>query len=386
MNNKLSGNLLLVSNYPSDTKYAWWLMEHFWKTQAMIFQEAGLKTFLAYPEINSVSKTIKNSPICPIELCVPWHSKKQMMEARSFFRDNNIHYIYFTDQPYLCPKYVSMRIDGVRRIMVHDHAPGDRPPVMGVKGAIKYMVHCLPWVTADKVICISKLMLHRNVTNGRIPKSKCAVVQNGIRPVECTESHSKKMILRKALDISQESVLILTTGRAHPYKRLDFVIQCANKFRNIAPDSDVSFLLVGDGPAMPELKKLVKHLKLEKMVRLLGFRNDVHDLACMSDLAFHAALGEGFSLSIIEYMSAGLPVLVPNIPSVSQAITHGETGFIYSKDDMENAASQILCLVTDSQLRIKMGKTAKEQANTRYNLEQCTQSFIVETMNTYHMT
>jgi len=384
MNSKLSGNLLLVSNYPSNTGYAWWLMEHFWKTQALMFEAAKLKTFLAYPEINDISMTIKNSPICPVELSLPWNSPKQKVDARRFLRENNIHYIYFTDQNYLNHKYGIMRLEGVRRIMIHDHTPGDRSPVNGLKGLIKYMVHSLPWITADKVICVSELMMHRNITNARIPKYSCAVVQNGIPPIDCTDAHDKSEKLRASVGVRVESILVLTTGRAHPYKRLDFVIQCAAKVQKLAPEVDVVFLLVGDGPAMPELKEMVQQLKLEKTVRLLGFRDDVHDLACVSDLAMHAALGEGFSLSIIEYMSAGLPVLVPDIPSVSQAITHGETGFIYPKDDVEMAAKQILKLATDAGKRVEMGKFAKALADTSYSLEQCTQRFIAETINTYN--
>jgi glycosyltransferase involved in cell wall biosynthesis len=169
---------------------------------------------------------------------------------------------------------------------------------------------------------------------------------------------------------------VTTTGRAHPYKRFDFIIKCAEALRNKSSDLDIAFLLVGDGPAMADLREMVTNLKLDNTVRLLGFREDVRDLLCASDLALHAALGEGFSLSIIEYMSAGLPVLVPDIPSVSQATTHNNTGIIYPKDDPETVANFLIDLATNSKHRLEMGKKAKSIANTTYNLDQCTQSFV----------
>lgn len=374
MNQHYMGNLLMVSNYPSDTAYAWWLMEHFWKIQAELFEQAGKKAFLAYPKITSISKTIANSPIVPIELTFPWYSRQDEENARKFIVDHNISYIYFTDQPFFNLKYAMMRRSGVKRIIIHDHTPGDRPPIRGLKGSIKSAINTIQCVTADYVFCVSDLMRKRNIETTRISSNKCVVVQNGIQPVICPKDNTK--IIRESLGVEPTSILVATTGRAHPYKRFDFIIKCAHALHKRNPELDVIFLLVGDGPAMPELQDMVRRLNLENKVRLLGFRDDVHNLLCASDLALHAALGEGFSLSIIEYMSAGLPVLVPDIPSVSQATKHNYTGLIYPKDDAEAVATYIVALSTDSKRRITMGDAAKTCANNAYSLEKCTGDFL----------
>lgn len=364
----------MVSNYPSNTAYAWWLMEHFWKTLAERIEQAGGRAYLAYPEISSLSETIKAAPITPVELTIPWQSQEQALDVREFLRANDIASVYFTDQPFFSPQYLRMRLGGVKHIIIHDHTPGDRPPVGGLKGALKAIKNRVPWITADKVLCVSELMRQRDITNIRIPAEKCDVVQNGISPVICAQE--KRAILRSQLNVRPDSILVATTGRAHPYKRFDFIIQCAAALNNKAPDLDVVFLLVGDGPAMPELQGLAHRLGLENAVRLLGFREDVRDILCASDLALHAALGEGFSLSIIEYMSAGLPVLVPDIPSVSQAIDHSSTGIIYPKEDPMKVATYIQALTIDPERRLAMGEAAKEKANSVYSLKQCTASFI----------
>ncbi len=376
------GNLLMVSNYPSDTAYAWWLMEHFWKTQAELFEQTGQKTFLAYPKITSLSETIKNSPIIPVELTIPWSSKEKKREAKEFIAANNIRCIYFTDQPFFCSQYAEMKRMGIERIVVHDHTPGDRKAVSGIKGFLKSLKHSLPRYTADSVLCVSELMRQRNLTNIRIPENKCIVVQNGIAPVICNDKQYSR--IRNALGIRQDSILIVTTGRAHPYKRFDYIIECARSIQQTKPELDIVFMLVGDGPAMPELKNTVKRYGLEYNVRLLGLRNDVRDILCVSDIALHAALGEGFSLSIIEYMSAGLPVLAPDIPSVSQAIKHGETGYIYPANNTDEVINYIFKLINDENLRKTISNTAKLKANTEFNLERCTAEFIKAVKSIYH--
>lgn len=374
MNENCLGNMLTVSNYPSDTAYAWWLMEHFWKTLAELYDKAGYKTYLAYPKITTISYTVSKSLINPVELTIPWKNSQEYTNVSRFIKKNNIRQLYFTDQPYLNLKYILLRLKGVKRIVIHDHTPGDRPPVKGLKGFIKAVIHTIPWITADKILCVSPLMRQRNILNSRIPPHKCAVVQNGINPVVCNTANTEG--LRYSLGINSDSFLVVTTGRAHPYKRFDFIIQCANFLKQKAPNLDVVFILVGDGPAMSALHDMVTKYNLEKTVRLLGFRNDTHNLLCISDVALHAALGEGFSLSITEYMSAGLPTLVPDIPSVRQAIDHNKTGFVYPKDDVEKVTNYLIDLATNNNMKISIGRSAKIQATEMYTLDKCTQEFI----------
>ncbi len=369
-----TGNLLMVANYPSDTSYAWWLMEHFWATLAKEFETYGKKTFLAYPKITLLSETIQIPAIEPVELTLPWKSIAQAWCAIKFLRKNNIKSIYFTDQRYFNFKYFLMRLCGVKHIIVHDHTPGDRPAVRGLKGTIKSLINALPWFTADKILCVSKYMQARNISNTKMPAHKCVVVQNGIEPINCESQN--KITLRKELKVPDNCIIVTTTGRANPYKRFDFIIATAKELKMKSPETNAIFLLLGDGPALTDLQRQVHDDKLDDTVFLLGFRADVRDILCASDIAFHAALGEGFSLSIIEYMSAGLPVLVPNIPSVSQPITHTKSGLIYKHDDPQEAAACIAQLVNDQSQRLAIGATAKAEADKKYSLERCTDTLV----------
>jgi len=156
---------------------------------------------------------------------------------------------------------------------------------------------------------------------------------------------------------------------------MDFVIEVANLVRNYAPDLKIHFLIVGDGPAIEDLRLKVSELFLESRVSLLGFRSDVRNLLCGADIAIHAALGEGFSLAITEYMSAGLAVLVPNIPSVMQAIDHNKTGLVYTWDQPKIAADYIIDLTRSPQLRLKLSLAAKLTADRDYSLDRCTKVF-----------
>lgn len=367
------GSVLLVSNYSSDVGYAWWLMEHFWTLLAHHFEKQGSKAFLAYPSITELPPTIRDSNIQPIEMTIPGTTPLERQKIGQFIRQNNVKAIYFTDRPWFSPAYAYLRFIGVRTIVVHDHTPGDRPPVGGIKGFVKAVRHRLPMVNADRQFCVSPLMRRRSIQNGRIPASKCLVVQNGIPPVDPPSRPPED--IRHGLNIRPESVLCITTGRAHPYKRFDFIINVAADIQSNHPDEHIFFLIAGDGPALEDLKVQVQHLGLEGKVILTGFRPDARELLAAADLAMHAALGEGFSLSIVEYMSSGLPVLVPDIPSVKQAVDHEKNGMVYKKDDIQQAAQFVVKLAREPEFRKQLSQNARIKANTLYTLDVCTEAF-----------
>jgi glycosyltransferase involved in cell wall biosynthesis len=90
----------------------------------------------------------------------------------------------------------------------------------------------------------------------------------------------------------------------------------------------------------------------------------------------HAATGEGFSLSILEYMSAGLATLVPDTPTVCQAISDWATGLIYRTGDLNHAVSQLRCLASDPMLRNRLGQQAKAVVDREYHIDRCNRIFV----------
>lgn len=364
-------SILLVSNYSSDTRYAWWLMEHFWLTLHKLHSGTNTHTILTYPKIKGLPDGISSSSIRTLELDF---ARANVSDLYKFIKKHNINSIYLTDQPFFSLRYLVVRLAGVKKIIVHDHTPGDRPDINGIFGALKSIRNRIKMWTADAVLNVSPLMQQRSIKNGRIPKKKCFVVQNGIVPISRDEASLPQT--RSEFNIPHDTVLIISTGRAHPYKQYDFIINVAEKLNKQNMENKFVFLLVGDGPDLERLKDIVQTRKLEHIILLPGFRQDIHKLLLASDIAIHAAKGEGFSLSITEYMSAGLPVIVPDTPSVSQAIDNGVNGYIYKSGDILSATSILSSLIKDRNKIRKLGNAARTKANNIYTLDRCSRQFI----------
>lgn len=373
------GNVLLVGNYAPGTGYAWWLMQRYWLEIAELAHRRGLSTYLAYPEEGPLPPAISRSPI--EVLWQPFRTRgAPHARALSLLRRLRIRNIYFTDRAFFSPAYLAFRAAGVRRIINHDHTPGDRPPIDGVRGASKGLRNRLPALGVDQWIALSPLMRDRAIDNGRIPPDRVVVVPNGIDPIE-RSPHAGKSV-RSTFGLAPDARIVVTVGRADPYKRIDFVLRLARRVADARPGAAVTFLYVGDGPDMERLEALAADLDL-KAPRFVfaGHRADVRDILPGCDVALHASKGEGFSLAILEYLSAGLPTLVPSIPSVAQSIEPNDTGLVYRDGDLKDAEQHLLWLLDHDEARDRMGDSAAAFVEREHHLARasaCLRSVVGE--------
>jgi glycosyltransferase involved in cell wall biosynthesis len=176
------------------------------------------------------------------------------------------------------------------------------------------------------------------------------------------------------LGIPPGSSICITVGRAHPYKRIDFVIEVARLCAGLGVPG-LYFVHCGDGPDLDRLESLRDQAGLQDRFVFAGRRSDIPMLLCSSHYALHPAKGEAFSLAILEYMSAGLAVLVPDIPTVRQAIVDGETGVIFADGDAAAAAGSLVALHTDPNHAVKLGVAASAEVRRSYSFSSMNQRF-----------
>ena len=120
--------------------------------------------------------------------------------------------------------------------------------------------------------------------------------------------------------------------------------------------------LAGDGPALTAVASAVGREGLAQRVELLGPRADVPDLLAASDVFVLSSRSEGFPVSVLEAMAAGLPVVATNVGGVAEAVEHGETGFLVPASDAEALARALERLVVDASLRRRLGAAGRARA------------------------
>jgi len=136
----------------------------------------------------------------------------------------------------------------------------------------------------------------------------------------------------------------------------------AQVFLGIREQMDAELWLIGDGPEMDAVKSIVQLAGLEDDVRCWGLQQNVGPILAQTDLLLMTSLSESFCLAALEAMACGVPVLSTNVGGVSEVVTHGKTGFLFSVGDYDSAVDMAVRLLSNPAQHQIMRQTAFKHA------------------------
>lgn len=194
------------------------------------------------------------------------------------------------------------------------------------------------------------------------------VVWNGVHVARFQNIRLDRPAWRAALSIPLGALLITTICRL--YKPRDFET-LLRAFRLVADAySTAHLLIVGDGPLRPQIEQQIGALSLSQQVTLSGWRGDLPDVYAASDVYVLTTWGwEGLPLTVLEAMSAGLPVVATGAGGVPEAVVDGETGLLVARHDVERLAEALRTLIEHPVQRRTMGAAGRARAEIHFTIE-----------------
>lgn len=202
---------------------------------------------------------------------------------------------------------------------------------------------------------------------GRFGSEKLVTIHNGIDLTRLDRIQPLSAD-RERLGIAEDSVVIGTAGRMMPVKAYDVLLRAARKVVDQAPN--VRVVLVGDGPELPALKKLAGELDLDRNVVFHEFTPRVAELMTLFDVFVLSSLTEGVSISLLEAMALGKPVVVTDVGGNPEVAVDGETGFLVPSGKPEALADACLRLVREPELRQAMGRAGRKRVEVQFSNER----------------
>ena len=169
---------------------------------------------------------------------------------------------------------------------------------------------------------------------------------------------------------------IICVGRVGYEKGIDKLV----KGFSIAlkQDKDLRLIIVGNGPYMKGLKKLVKKLDIEDNILITGSISNVlllkSNLYDKAYLFATASLSENQSMSIIEALCSGLPVLCANQGNQTDLV-NDQNGWIFKPNDVNDLAKVLLEAINDRNGRDERSKY-KQKALDMYCGATVTKEFV----------
>ncbi|MGN7385522.1 glycosyltransferase family 4 protein [Sporosarcina sp. SAFN-015] len=154
------------------------------------------------------------------------------------------------------------------------------------------------------------------------------------------------------LNIPVGSVVILSVGELNRNKNHQVMIRALKSINK----ENVYYLISGVGEELENLRSLAIKLGVHNRVKFLGYRHDLADIYSQVDIFVFPSYREGLSLSLMEAMSSGLPIICSNIRGNNELIIDGIGGYLLNPNDVNGFKSKLIKLVDDSTLRKKMGQ------------------------------
>ncbi|GAA4754780.1 glycosyltransferase [Actinomycetospora chibensis] len=196
------------------------------------------------------------------------------------------------------------------------------------------------------------------------------VVPNGI-PAPEPVPPERRAEVRAELGVADDDVVVLMVARLSRQKAHDVMLDAIAR----ADRPNLRLVVVGDGKRREELEALVAERGLEKAVTFLGLRRDVPRLLAGGDVFALSSVHEGVPISVIEAMTAGLPVVATDVGALRDQVTEGVDGFLVPSGDAEGLAGRLARLADDPALRAELGCRAQERARAEFTVENTAAAF-----------
>lgn len=212
---------------------------------------------------------------------------------------------------------------------------------------------------ANHVIATNQSYKQIELERGNVQNVKITIVRNGPDLKELPQSLIDQELRRKAkIIIGYVGVMGIQDGVDNLIRALRYLIDKCGK-------TDFLCVLVGDGAAMPGLRKLVEELKLSDYVFFAGWVAGQQDIArylnsmdiCVAPEPSDPYNDRSTAAKIMEYMAFGKPIAAFNLPE--HRYTAQSAAIYASVNNIPDLAEKISYLIDNPDLRAKFGEMGK---------------------------
>jgi len=210
------------------------------------------------------------------------------------------------------------------------------------------------WKNADKVLPVSHVLASYVKAEG-VDNDKIVVIPNGVNLdlFKPKDANNRKPQFDNKLVVG-------FVGFCREWHKLDEVLMTLNEHEN----KSLFFLVVGDGPAIPELKALAKKLNFEDRFHVTGLvgRDEMPFWLDQIDIALQSSVTPWASpLKMLEYMAKGLTILAPKAPNIEELITHDDTALLFQPDDLKSFTDSLNTLCANPASCATLGQNAQKK-------------------------
>lgn len=229
-------------------------------------------------------------------------------------------------------------------VINHFHAPQRTP-----SSYIKYTQAC---------VCVSQFIADHLDSFG-VPKY---AIHNISDLARFSHGHD----IRSEIGLEEKDIVVMLAGQMIRAKGIEMFAEAARRIRG----DNVRFVLAGSlrntegAYTEAELATLCAR---DPRIKYIGFRRDAENLYATADImTMPSQWEEPCAMILFESAAAGKPVVASATGGTPEIIRHGETGYLFGRDDLDTFVGQLQTLIDDKNLRSRIGEKAARIARTEF--------------------
>lgn len=220
---------------------------------------------------------------------------------------------------------------------------------------------------ADMILPVTNFNTRWEKRLGVNPK-KIKVIPNGINPSVFKPTPKPGE--------NKDTPVVVAAAQVGPLKDILTMIRVCDRVRKIIPS--VRFIVYGstdwDKSYAEKCRKLIRELDLSRNFEFGGFHERPQKLFNEGDISLVTSISEGFPYVVLESMSCARPVVATDVGGIRDALD--DCGILCKPRDVKSLADGVITLLLDDDLRIRLGKKARERVLLHFTREQSVNSYL----------
>lgn len=226
---------------------------------------------------------------------------------------------------------------------------------------------------SSKSVFVSQYLQDYFVSRKLVNPARAQVVYNGI-DINRFRSGPDKVLARRNLGLPEDSFVIGCVGDLRPAKDYQSAIRAVSQLKQKIPH--LKLVIAGTKTEMlSELEALSDSLAIRGDLVFLGFRTDIENIFPAFDVYLSSSTSEGFSLTVVEAMAAGLPVVVTRSGGPEEIIRNGETGLLVDVGVPETIAAAIETIYLAQTLAESLSRAGSHDAEVNFSVQAMVENY-----------
>lgn len=242
---------------------------------------------------------------------------------------------------------------------IHGYGGGDR------KELKQYRLWKFLTRLSKKVVCVSRIFQTELESAGLITK-KLTTIVNCLDPAQF--KGFENTILRTEYGIDKDEFVVGIVARLSSIKNHILLLAAVEKLTR-QNSKKIRLVIVGDGPERSVLESEVEKLRIKNLVVFCGEQQTIYKFYKLFDVFVLPSFSEGISMTLLEAMASGVPVIASAVGGNTEIIVHNENGLLFPSNNLDSLVRCINRVMKEENLVKKLVEEANRTIHKKFSLD-----------------